>query len=77
MAKSFNNVLLAVAGGLAAGIVIGMLIAPDKGSKTRKKLRKKMAELAEEAGIGLEEKIRPLSEVFRKEEKTGSETTPE
>jgi gas vesicle protein len=35
-----RNVLLAVLGGVAAGALIGMLIAPGKGSKTRKKITK-------------------------------------
>jgi gas vesicle protein len=40
-----NKTLLAV----LAGIGIGMLIAPDKGSSTRKKLREKFDDLKDEA----------------------------
>jgi gas vesicle protein len=41
-----NKTLLA----LLAGIGIGMLIAPDKGSSTRKKLAGKFDDLKDEAG---------------------------
>lgn len=33
-----NQVILGVLGGLAAGALLGILFAPDKGSKTRKML---------------------------------------
>lgn len=33
-----NKIVLGVLGGLAAGAIAGILLAPDKGSKTRKKI---------------------------------------
>ncbi len=45
MAKSNAKILIAIAAGMAAGIGIGMLIAPAKGSKTRKRLKKKSWDL--------------------------------
>ncbi len=33
-----NNVLLGILGGAAAGAILGILFAPDKGSNTRKKI---------------------------------------
>lgn len=35
-----SKVILGILGAAAAGVIVGMLIAPDKGKETRKKLRK-------------------------------------
>jgi len=45
---SAKNVLLATLTGLAAGITLGILFAPDKGEKTRKKILKKKGEYIDE-----------------------------
>ena len=37
---SRNKVLLGILGAAAAGVVIGMLIAPEKGKDMRKKIKK-------------------------------------
>ncbi len=36
-----GKVLLGILGGVAAGALLGILLAPDKGSNTRKKILKK------------------------------------
>ena len=53
---SSGKVLLGVLAGLAAGALIGILFAPDKGSETRKKIVKKGEEYADE----IKEKINSL-----------------
>lgn len=39
-----SNVLVGVVAGLATGALLGVLFAPDKGSKTRKKIKIKSVE---------------------------------
>ena len=50
---SSGKVLLGVLAGLAAGALVGILFAPEKGSVTRKKMSKK----AENYADGLKEKF--------------------
>ena len=45
---STKNVLLATLTGLAAGITLGILFAPDKGEKTRKQLLRKKDDYIDE-----------------------------
>lgn len=40
-----SNVLLGILGGMAAGALAGILLAPDKGSKTRKKMKRKASNI--------------------------------
>jgi gas vesicle protein len=44
---SKSKILLGVLGGDAAGTLLGMLFAPEKGSKTRKKIKSKSNDYAE------------------------------
>jgi len=60
-----SKVLLGILGAAAAGVVIGLLVAPEKGKDMRKKLRKTVGEWTDELGNlwtktkdGMEEKVR-------------------
>jgi gas vesicle protein len=67
MAKSFSKIALAGLAGLAAGIAIGVLMAPDKGIKTRKRLKKKLKKIEENFQLGdLSETINNLKSIFTK-----------
>jgi gas vesicle protein len=45
-----NKVLLGILGAAAAGVVIGLLIAPEKGSDTRKKIKNTAGDWADNLG---------------------------
>ena len=49
-----GKILAALLGGLALGAVIGLLIAPDKGSETRRKI----ADAAKDFAGNVEQKIK-------------------
>lgn len=43
-----SNVLLGIIGGAAAGALLGILFAPEKGSKTRRRILDKSKDYADE-----------------------------
>jgi gas vesicle protein len=61
---SKGNVLLGLLAGVAAGALLGILFAPDKGSATRKMLAKKGEDYAEELSERFNEFINTLGEKF-------------
>ncbi|MCX6286261.1 MAG: YtxH domain-containing protein [Bacteroidetes bacterium] len=77
-----SNILVAAIAGLAVGIGIGMLIAPEKGSKTRKKIRDKILDLADKLEEGFPASFEELKSVLTSDkskedaEKPGQESTP-
>ncbi len=54
---SSGKALLGVLAGIAAGAALGILIAPEKGSNTRKKISKKGEDLANTMNKKLDEKF--------------------
>jgi len=70
---STGKVLLGLLAGVAAGALLGILFAPDKGSVTRKKLTKKGAEFADEMKEKFDEFLENMSEKFDKTEDVVSE----
>ncbi len=52
-----GKILLGVFGGLVAGALLGILLAPDKGSDTRKKIVRKGEDLVDNAKDKLDEMV--------------------
>ena len=79
MAKSSSKVLLAGLAGLGAGIAIGLLFAPSKGSKTRKRLKKRILSMADFIEDDVTDKLGALKSVFavEEEEDEDDENEPE
>lgn len=57
-----NRVAVGVLGGIAAGALLGILFAPHKGSKTRKRILNKGKCYADEAKEKMEEVITDFTE---------------
>ncbi len=55
MSKTVSNFLIGFLAGAAAGAIAGILFAPDKGSETRKNIKKKVKDFSDEFGLGISE----------------------
>ncbi len=60
-----SNVLIGVLAGAAAGALLGILFAPDKGSETRKKLATKANDSTDELKEKLEDIITQFTQKFK------------
>ena len=59
-----NKAWLGFLGGIAAGALLGVLYAPDKGSKTRKKIKQKGGKYADDAKDKAEEILENFSQKY-------------
>ena len=57
-----GKILLGALAGLAAGAVLGILFAPEKGSKTRKKIARKSSDYVEDLGEKFNEMVNTMSQ---------------
>jgi len=72
---SSKNVLLGVLGGLAAGALLGILLAPEKGSDTRKFISKKGMDLADALKEKFNDFLETITEPFVAEKEEVKEQT--
>jgi gas vesicle protein len=61
MNKTVSNFLIGFLAGAAVGAVAGILLAPDKGSKTRQDLRNKVKDISDDLGLGISDLIDELA----------------
>jgi gas vesicle protein len=66
-----SNVLIAAVAGFAVGIGIGLLMAPEKGSKTRKKIRDKILDIADKLEEGFPANFEELRSVLSTDKVSG------
>lgn len=69
---NYGKVFLGVLAGVAAGAVLGILFAPDKGASTRNKISKKSKKYVDEVGAKYHEAVNGITTKFNtlKEEAT-------
>jgi gas vesicle protein len=71
---SSGKILLGVLGGVAAGALLGVLFAPDKGTGTRKKISKKADRYADDLKERFNDFVEEMKEKFEPAEEE-AETT--
>lgn len=61
-----DKVILAVLGGVAAGAILGILFAPEKGDKTRRKIMNKSNDYADELKNKLDTLLGTINKKYEK-----------
>lgn len=61
MAKNSGNTILALIAGTAIGVGVGMLLAPEEGEKTRKKIKKSIDRTHED----IKKKVGEISDTIK------------
>lgn len=61
--KDSGKVITALLAGIAAGTVLGMLFAPEKGSETREKINDSLADLADALKERAEQQMDQLNDI--------------
>jgi gas vesicle protein len=59
-----RKALMGVAAGLAAGVILGVLFAPEKGAKSRKKLSRKGEDLVDAINEEIDDKFQQLLSII-------------
>jgi len=71
-----TKILIAISAGVAVGAAVGILLAPDKGSETMKKLNeqgRKIADDVKDTFAKMTEKVNGMKETFEKNVKQKAE----
>ena len=68
-----SHIILGLVAGLAIGATMGVLLAPDKGSKTRKKIKSKSKETKDKLKDGFDEFLDTVSENYDTLKRQGEE----
>ncbi len=72
---STGKVLLGLLAGVAAGAVLGILFAPEKGSETRKKIAKKGKDYADELTHKMNDFIEEITQKIESAVKKAKDST--
>jgi len=72
-----GKLLLGVLAGVAAGALLGVLFAPDKGSETRRKISKKGKDYADDLKDRFDEFVNKANEKFERGKEEVSDYTGE